>query len=320
MKKAMIVIVLLLLTAAVTHPFELKVAPEVGPSAFVKWVPPLIPVQFFIDSKGSDNVPFAQSSDAIKKAFNTWQGIPGHTMRFTFAGTKTGAVASTTDQQNVVVWIEKNWPDSSFILAVTKTSFLLQDPPNLVDADIVVNGVNFQWTTNSPTPAGKVDIEATIQHEIGHMIGLQHSQLKNAKMLPSASSSRTLSTDEQAGIRFLYPPAPTTDFKILSPGNGAILLGGPNPQSLGFPLVTYRWSIPAGLSNFTVQFSSANTFSPASKVKSFPRGASDSLAESTTIRTQLKNLAGTARKLFWRVQADSAAGKKTTTVTSFTFE
>lgn len=320
MRKIAITIILLLLTAGITHPFELKVAQEVGPSAFVKWVPPLIPVQFFIDSKGSDNVSFAQTSQAIKNAFNTWQSIPGHTMRFTFAGTKTGAVASTTDQQNVIVWIEKNWPDSSFILAVTKTSFLLQNPPNLVDADIVVNGVNFQWSATSPAPSGKVDIEATIQHEIGHMIGLQHSQLKNAKMLPSASPSRVLSTDEQAGIRFLYPAAPVTEFKILSPGDGSILLGGPNPQSLGFPLVTYRWSIPAGLSNFTVQFSSAATFSPASKVKSFPRGASDSLAETTTIRTQLKNLSGTAKKLFWRVQADSTAGKKTTTVASFTFE
>lgn len=320
MKKPIIAIILLLLIANVTHPFELKVAPEVGPTAFVKWVPPLIPVQFFIDSKGSDNVPFAQTSDAIKKAFNTWQGISGHTMRFTFAGNKTGAVASTTDQQNVIVWIEKNWPDSSFLLAVTKTSFLLQNPPNLVDADIVVNGVNFQWSVATPTPGGKVDIEATIQHEIGHMIGLQHSSVKAAKMLPSASSSRLLSTDEQAGIRFLYPAAPATDFKVLSPANGAVLLGGPNPTSLGFPLITYRWSTPVGFSNFTAQFSSVGTFSPASKVKSFALGASGSLAETTTIRTQLKNLAGTTKKLFWRVQADTTAGKKSTPVVSFTFE
>lgn len=320
MKKITIAIFLLLLVANVTHPFELKVAPEIGPTAFVKWVPPLIPVQFFIDTKGSDNVPFAQTSDAIKKAFNTWQGVSGHTMRFTFAGTKSGAVASTTDQQNVVVWIEKNWPDSSFVLAVTKTSFLLQNPPNLVDADIVVNGVNFQWSAATPTPTGKVDIEATIQHEIGHMIGLQHSSVKAAKMLPSASNSRVLSVDEQAGIRFLYPPAPATDFKILSPANGSILVGGPNPQSLGFPLVTYRWSAPVGFSNFIAQFSPVSTFSPASKVKSFNQGSSASLAETTTTRTQLKNLAGTAKKLFWRVQADTTGGKKTTTVSTFTFE
>lgn len=311
-------LIFLLILASVTYPFEVKVEPAVGPTAYVKWVAASMPIKFFIDSKGSADVSFAQASDAVKKSFTTWQSVTGQTLKFSFAGVKTGTVVSTTDQTNVVIWIESNWPSSSFILAVTKTSYLIQNPPNFVDADILINGVNFQWTTTAA--AGKADIQSTIQHEVGHLIGLQHSQLKNAKMLPSGSISKILSVDELTGIRFLYPPAPISEFKILSPFNGAILLGGPNPASLGFPLATYRWSTPTGFSNFTVEFSSVNTFSPASKVKSFARGASDSLTETSTVRTQLQNLSGTAKKLFWRVKADSASGKKTTAVASFTFE
>lgn len=318
MKTAIIGILALLILAGAGFAFEVKIEPAVGPTAAVKWVPTSIPVSFFIDSKGSDEVPFSQAQDAIKKAFTTWQSVSGQTMKFNFAGVKTGTVVSTTDQTNVIVWLETNWPSSSFILAVTKTSYLIQNPPNLVDADIIINGQNGHWTTTGAS--GKTDIQAAIQHEVGHFIGLQHSQLKNAKMLPTGSpTSKVLTADEQAGERFLYA-APPADFKLLSPFNGAVLLGGPNPTSLGFPFTTYRWSTPTGFSNFSIQFSSSSSFSPSSAVKTFPGGTAGAFTETSPTRSQLKTLAGAAKKLFWRVQADSASGKKTTATGNFAFE
>jgi hypothetical protein len=80
-----------------------------------------------------------------------------------------------------------------------------------MEADVVINPTA-QFSTDG-TP-GTYDLEATLTHEIGHVLGLEHSHEASAAMQPrqgtnglyeqAALSPRTLSDDDRAGARALY--------------------------------------------------------------------------------------------------------------------
>ncbi len=96
---------------------------------------------------------------------------------------------------------------------------------NITEADLAVNAL----VTRADPSAGEVrsffstdgtpdsyDLESTFAHEIGHMLGLEHSGVAGATMQPrqgangtynvSNFSARTLSSDDVAGVRAVYGP------------------------------------------------------------------------------------------------------------------
>jgi len=107
--------------------------------------------------------------------------------------------------------------------ATTGRTRVFFDPEtgNIAEADISINprprsddGIELQFSTDG-TP-GTYDLEATFTHEIGHLLGLDHSAVLSSTMqsrqafngtfgLP-ALTERTLSEDDRQKVRSLYGP------------------------------------------------------------------------------------------------------------------
>jgi hypothetical protein len=87
--------------------------------------------------------------------------------------------------------------------------------PNVARRDPVTGGLVASFFSTDGAD-GSYDLESTFVHEIGHMLGLEHSGIVSASMQPRQGTNgtfnlpnftmRTLSTDDVAGIRAVYGP------------------------------------------------------------------------------------------------------------------
>jgi hypothetical protein len=94
-------------------------------------------------------------------------------------------------------------------LAITYTTTAMANG-EIFDADIIFNpGIDFSLSTT--VPAGQYDFESVLTHELGHLLGLDHSAMLNATMFPrigaGVSTPRVISDDDKAGLRAIYPSA-----------------------------------------------------------------------------------------------------------------
>lgn len=100
-------------------------------------------------------------------------------------------------------------------LAATFTGFFSDRGDGTVridDADIVTN-TRFAWTSEGEDPGGagcssEFYIEGVQVHEVGHVLGLGHTDVSGATMFPSVSSCNngpaTIEADDEDGINALY--------------------------------------------------------------------------------------------------------------------
>jgi hypothetical protein len=106
-----------------------------------------------------------------------------------------------------------------------KANVIFDNNGNIVEADIAVNPLVTRLTAtgqevssffSTDGTSGSYDLESTFTHEIGHLLGLEHSGILSATMqarqgtngtfnLPNFTT-RTLSSDDVAGVRSIYGP------------------------------------------------------------------------------------------------------------------
>ncbi len=161
--------------------------------------------------------------DAVRRAFGTWAA----------AAPVTFNEVTTGDSPDIVIdWRDANDPDHSMVGGVLAHA----DFPPACDVvtDTLPKPVHFDdsehtWTVGAV--AGGFDIETVALHEIGHILGLQHTDVSGAVMFPSVSSNftlRVLQNDDLAGVRALYgvplPTGPRASGNDMQPGE--ILLPG----------------------------------------------------------------------------------------------
>ncbi|NCG17705.1 MAG: matrixin family metalloprotease [Rhodobacterales bacterium] len=138
---------------------------------------------------------------AIDESFASWTGVEGTRVLFNPLGKVDAPGSSIADGQNIV-WFDTEWDDDPEV--GMRTNVWVTQAGSPVGFDIRVNAT-MDW---SLTGDG-FDAQAALTHEVGHVIGLGHSDVEIATMFyalgPEEAFRRVLSEDDEEGVLFLYP-------------------------------------------------------------------------------------------------------------------
>jgi len=169
------------------------------------WPASSLPIDYYINQDGSDNFSFSQVESIIQTSFASWEQPCCSAFSSRYQGT-TSRTAYQSGGLVVLSWVENQWDDSwgpiDQVIGLTMTSFNPQ-ACTIGNAPIIFNGVRFNFTSSG----SGTDLQTIATHEIGHLLGLDHSQVYEATMYFSyqgGTIGRSLHSDDQNGVCFLY--------------------------------------------------------------------------------------------------------------------
>jgi hypothetical protein len=201
-------------------------------------------VTYVVDAAGSAKTPGDTEFVAIDAAFHAWQALSDGCSDFTFtAGPRVSnpQAGVNTPASNVVTFREKTCADPGVVpagspclgdlscanafrcwdhldttIALTTVSYLTKSGV-VTDADIELNAASFLFTTvDSPPCSGTAaptcvatDLQNTMTHEIGHLVGFDHVGNPGSTMLATAPtgeiSKRVIDPGTAEGFCSTYP-------------------------------------------------------------------------------------------------------------------
>lgn len=134
-----------------------------------------------VNSNGCKDINDNSEIAAAKRAMDNWLSrIQSCSyLKFAVLPDSPDAMPSFTKSgtnENVIVWVNEGWKHEKMAAAIT-TVFFLEKQGNpldgrILDADMEINDQWFTFATNGAQ--GKTDVENTITHELGHVMGLDH--------------------------------------------------------------------------------------------------------------------------------------------------
>ena len=139
---------------------------------------------------------------AIAAAFETWSHIIGSQAYFDQKHSPNARPAAAYDEHHVI-YVDHQWPygDQALALAALWSD---ADSGELLHFDIRLNG-DVPWSVDGDEHA--YDLQSALTHEIGHVLGLDHSDLDEAAMwaaLEGGGFKHDLHADDVEGILHLY--------------------------------------------------------------------------------------------------------------------
>ena len=191
----------------------------------IRWPRKTLEISFSTSllSPGANVKPDSDVVGAARRALNRWSSLSNINFVVTWSPVTSVSPAEAGDGVNLLTIATTPENEAFNSDSTTGRTRVFFDPEtgHIVEADISINprpqdedGMELQFSTDG-TP-GTYDLEATFTHEIGHLLGLDHSVLLSSTMqgrqavngtfgLP-ALTERTLSEEDRQKVRSLYGP------------------------------------------------------------------------------------------------------------------
>ena len=175
-------------------------------------------ISFSVQQDGSEHIPLGTIREITTKSFIEWSdracpdgGVA--TMAFTDADDVVCHNAEYNEgdpNANAIIFQDYKWDYTSADNTLAKTTVTYDtDTGEILDADIEVNHAYNEYTTGSDNIV--YDLQSVMTHEIGHFIGLDHTEdysaTMNANYEQGTAELRSLESDDIDALCAAYPPA-----------------------------------------------------------------------------------------------------------------
>jgi hypothetical protein len=162
-----------------------------------------------------------------------------------------------SDNQNLLLWVDeaKDWAHGPGVLGLTTLTYNTCDG-EIVDGDIEINAVHFTFSIADEVENEVMDLENTVAHEVGHLLGLDHSNESEATMYHTSPLSeiekRDPEDDDWQGLCCLYlnPQTHVPEGVCTEPYEPMGSVEEPSPESSGCS--TGSPTVPLGIGFWTI--------------------------------------------------------------------